>query len=54
MRVGAACDGGPTDVSRFLALSALFPPVLAADARFDAALRAAYVALQTRRTSAFA
>lgn len=45
LATGRACDGGPGDVARFLALEAVFPRALAADARLRAGLEAALAAL---------
>jgi len=44
---GAPCDGSGADVARFLALEAAFPPDLAHDARFRAAVQRAYLGLTT-------
>lgn len=42
-KIGKACGGDPAqDTARFLALEAVFPPALAADARFAEAVAAAY------------
>ena len=41
------CMGGPGDVERFLALTEVFPPGLAADERFRAAVVTAYADLAT-------
>lgn len=45
VEVGRDADGGPGDVDRFLALSAVFPPALAADPRLRGALVRAYALL---------
>jgi fructuronate reductase len=45
--VARGCSDGPADVDRFLALSEVFPPALAADARFRTAVVAAYAGLAT-------
>jgi len=42
--MGRACDGSAADVGRFLALTQVFPPRLAADGRFRTAVEAAYLA----------
>lgn len=41
-----ACDGGPRDVGRFLALGAVFPPTLAANPRYRDAVTSAYLGLR--------
>lgn len=43
--VGRSCDDGEDDVDRFLALSEVFPPALANDATFRAAVTSAYAGL---------
>ena len=42
-KIGAGGTGRAADVERFLALTEVFPPVLAADAEVRAALTSAYV-----------
>jgi len=44
--VAAACDSSEADVARFLALDTVFPPALAADAGFRAAVAGAYADLE--------
>ncbi|PZQ62270.1 MAG: mannitol dehydrogenase, partial [Phenylobacterium zucineum] len=46
LAVVAACDDSGRDVGRFLALGAVFPPTLAANARFRDAVTAAYLGLE--------
>jgi fructuronate reductase len=43
--VARCCTDGPADVDRFLALSEVFPPALAADERFRSAVTQAYAGL---------
>lgn len=47
LAIVARCDGGGDDVGRFLALGAAFPPTLAANPHFRAAVTRAYLGLET-------
>jgi fructuronate reductase len=52
--IGAACDGRPCDVDRFLSLRAVFPQPLAQNPVFRAAVARAYVALEAEPEAALA
>jgi len=52
--IAAACDGGESDVPRFLALEAIFPTDLAADRRFRTAIAQAYARLASDPAAALA
>jgi fructuronate reductase len=53
-QIGTACEGGPADVDRFLALRMVFPEPLAAHPGFRAAVARAYQALEADPDAALA